>query len=397
MDYLREERVLFLYPYDYWPANPNCVSLVERCEKDGLSFDLVCPSSHNCRGKGREIPEWVWLARRPVYSALKQSLRRPWKIKALWGGLIHFYGLRRRFKNQNYSLVVTCDSLGLALLNRLNFNHGIPIIYLSYHILFRNELSTKNEKALADGEDHLVNDVRLALSQDENRKHLIAKELRLPDAIIHCIPVAPEERFPIAEKSSTQDGSKMILYCGNIENWNMEEVLDAVAANIPPNFHLRIHTHFKPHKRLHQKLLKLDEKNVLHFTFSFLSEEDLIHLIDSSYIGLAPYFPKPDSWMVNQTLHHIGKASTKIAYYCMRKKPVITTPLPSLLSSLSRYPFGRTISDWSKINLPLLEIDQNYCYFSSAAYAYYRSELCPTKGLNRFWEEITNLIPRSPS
>jgi len=94
MDLSAQKKILFLYPYGYWRANPNCVSLVERCQADNLSFDLVCPSRSNCLGEGKEIAEWVWLVRRIVPSALKQSFRRPWKLKTIWRSVIQFFKLR---------------------------------------------------------------------------------------------------------------------------------------------------------------------------------------------------------------------------------------------------------------------------------------------------------------
>lgn len=395
MDKSITKKILFLYPYSYWPANPNCVSLIERCESEGFPFDLFCPSLQNCRGSGKEIGEWVWLVRRIFLSALKQSFSRPWKIWSIWKSIFYFFDLKHRIKIGEYSLIVTCDASGLGLLNRLKFRGNTPLIYLSYHILFRNELRTQNEKMLAQKEILMVPLVSLALSQDNNRKNLIAKELKLSPDKIRCVAVAPEPRFSQLKSSFKANNSKMILYCGNIEKWNIEELLDVIAEGIPANFYFRIHTHFKPPKSLHKRLLKLHERQLIQFTFSFLSEKELVHLIDSSYIGLAPYFPKNDSWMVNQTLYHIGKASTKTAYYCMRKKPVIVTPLPSLTSALDQYPFGRAISDWSTIAQTILEIDSNYEDFSNAAWNYYQNELCPTERLNLFWKELINLVPSS--
>ncbi|NBX83383.1 hypothetical protein EBQ90_09905 [bacterium] len=67
--------------------------------------------------------------------------------------------------------------------------------------------------------------------------------------------------------------------------------------------------------------------------------------------------------MVNQTLFHIGKASTKIAYYCFRKKPVITTPLPSLVNALSKHAFGIACEDWKDISSAILKIDATILIF----------------------------------
>jgi len=397
MDSSITKRILFLYPYGYWPANPNCVSLVARCEQEGTPFDLFCPTAKNCRGQGREIGEWVWLVRRMLFSATKQTFRRPWKVFQIWKSVLHFYKLKQHLRHHSYSLIITCDATGLGLLSRLKFRGGVPVVYLSYHILFRHELKTLNEHFLAQRETEALPYVKLALSQDENRKHLLANELGIPPEKIQCVAVAPEERPSKVSQNSIYRDPKIVLYCGNIERWNLESILESVTNGIPKGFSLRIHTHFEPQRELYRKLMKLDEQRLLHFTFSFLNEEELVHLIDSSYIGLAPYFPQSDSWMVNQTLHHIGKASTKIAYYCMRKKPVITTELPSLSAALGKYPFGRALKDWEHIEKTICDIESNYSYYSEGAYAYYLSELSPTLGLNRFWDKIKGLIPSSSS
>jgi|688.fasta_scaffold184660_2 hypothetical protein len=397
MDLSAQKKILFLYPYGYWRANPNCVSLVERCQADNLSFDLVCPSRSNCLGEGKEIAEWVWLVRRIVPSALKQSFRRPWKLKTIWRSVIQFFKLRDLIHQSHYSLIVTCDATGLSLLSRMEIPKKVPVVYLSFHILFRTELRTANERALARKENASLRSVSLVLSQDENRMRLLSKELDLGKKSIDCIAVAPEQRFPFPLKSSAQDPKKMILYCGNLEKWNLEEILEKVAGNIPSGFFLRVHSHFKPPSKLLNRIRYLEEHKKLRFTFDFLDEKGLVDLIDESYIGLAPYFPQSSSWMVNQTLFHIGKASTKIAYYCSRKKPVITTPLPSLKEALSKYLFGVSLADWKNISSAISQIDSHYSYFSENAYRYYQAELNPTESLDRFWNKTKALIPKTPA
>ncbi|NDD05891.1 MAG: hypothetical protein EB078_13385, partial [Proteobacteria bacterium] len=301
MDLSAQKKILFLYPYGYWHANPSCVSLVERCQADNLSFDLVCPSRANCLGEGKEIAEWVWLVRRIIPSALKQSVRRPWKLKTIWRSVIHFFQMKNLIHRSHYSLIVTCDATGLSLLNRMEIPNQVPVVYLSFHILFRTELRTANEKALARKETASLPFVSLVLSQDTNRKGLISKELDIRNTPIDCIAVAPEQRFPHLSNFPPNKDGKMILYCGNLEKWNLEEIIDKVASKIPTGFYLRVHTHFKPPSTLLKKIRFLEDHQGLHFTFNFLNEKGLVDLIDESYLGLAPYFPQSSSWMVNQT------------------------------------------------------------------------------------------------
>ncbi|NBX76826.1 MAG: hypothetical protein EBQ92_09745 [Proteobacteria bacterium] len=395
MELSPQKKILFLYPYGYWRANPICVSLIERCQSDNLSFDLFCPTASHCLGEGKEIAEWVWFVRRIIPSAIKQSFRRPWKSKTIWESVVQFFRLKGLIHQNYYSLIVTCDATGLSLLSQMKLPQKIPVVYLSFHILFRSELRTANERALARNENALLSSISLAMSQDETRMRLLSKELDLSQELFDCIAVAPEERFPFPPKISTNTPRKMVLYCGNLEKWNVEEILEKVARNIPPEFYLRVHTHFKPPNQLLNKIRYLEKRNQLHFTFDFHDERGLVDLIDESYIGLAPYFPQPSSWMVNQTLFHIGKASTKIAYYCSRKKPVITTPLPSLQEALSKYPFGVALTDWADIGSAIAQIDSSYSLFSENAYRYYQGELNPTLGLNQFWEKTKALIPKT--
>lgn len=388
--------ILFLYPYSYWRANPNCVSLVERCEKTQVPFELICPSQKDCVRNGKAIGEWVWFVRRVFLSAVKQSLRRPWKAKKIWTSVIHYLLLKEKLRKQAYSLVITCDASGLGLLTRLCPQPSFPVVYLSFHILFRSELKSVNDEALAKRESTGAPHVTLALSQDETRKTLVSIETGIPLQRISCSAVAPEPHwFQPPLPCSHPNGPKIVLYCGNLEKWNLEEVLEPLANNLAKNFLLRVHTHFKPAPELLKKLKTLEKKQLVDFSYAFLSETDLVTLIDSCYVGLAPYFPQSDSWMVNQTLFHIGKASTKIAYYCMRKKPVITTPLPSLVKALSEYQFGIGLNDWSQIKAALKKIELQYSLFSSEAHRYFQEQLDPSQNMDRFWKNIEELIPES--
>ena len=395
MELKKDHRILFLLAHSYWKANPNCVSLVERCERDKLPFDLYCPGKNSCKGEGKEIADWLWLVRRVFPSALKNCFLKPWKAKIIWNNLVHFFELKEKLKQKKYDLIVTCDPTGLSLLKKLGFSGEVPLVYLSFHILFRSELTTKNTRALADSEKSSLLKISLALSQDPNRRTKLSQESGLAEEVIQCVAVAPEQRPFRSEKSPILNSkSKMVLYCGNIETWNLESGLEEVAAQIPEEFCLRIHTHFAPSKSFIRRINKIKEKHNLEFSYAFLTEEELVHLVDQSYVGLAPYFPQDSSWMVNQTLYHIGKASTKIAYYCMRKKPVITTKLPSLNLALSKYPFGISIGNWSEVGSAINDIDANYSRYSEEAYRYYESELNPTQPIETFWQSIKGLMPR---
>lgn len=233
----------------------------------------------------------------------------------------------------------------------------------------------------------------LFLSQDENRKKLISKELGIKKELIFCSAVAPEMRG-LSKAASISKGTskKQLLYCGNLDNWNLEPHLEVVISNLPSNYYLRVHTHFKPNRKLKKRIDRLAEEGQLIFSQSFLDEEGLIRLIEEADVGLAPYFPKPDSYMVNQTLFHIGKASTKIAYYALCRKPIITSPLPSLNEALNQYSFGKAILNWQELAQALQEIDKRYDFFSNEAFRYYENELCPTEPLNLFWREIQRCI-----
>ncbi len=87
-------------------------------------------------------------------------------------------------------MLLGVDPRGLALARGLNARAGLPLVYLSFEILFREEVGPA-EAGMKAAELAACADVALALVQDEERAAALAGATGLPRAAMALVPNAP--------------------------------------------------------------------------------------------------------------------------------------------------------------------------------------------------------------
>jgi hypothetical protein len=176
----------------------------------------------------------------------------------------------------------------------------------------------------------------------------------------------------------------MVLYCGNIENWNIKNNLYELVDSLPADFYLRIHTHFSLDKRTRATIMGLEKSGAVKFSQGFMEEKKHLELIQKAFVGLAPYFPQQGNWMTGKNIYHLGLSSSKISYFCALGIPVLSSYLPSLKHYNDIYKFGELFSEYGQISEKIRAIEKNHTEFSKNARAFYEQVLDPKRSLDQF-------------
>jgi hypothetical protein len=391
-----QKPILILIPYSYWKANPTIFGVLNRLQSMGMNFLIVSPLRSDDRDSEHQsyLPDPFW----------NPSLEWGKKIKLLPWIVCHFTSwlkakkllrlLRYEIAKQGFSQIIAIDPQGLCVAKKvLTSKNSLILNYLSFEIIFKSEALTKWQRDLFEVVHEMNARVSRILVQDiERRDHLIA-ESKFKTSDIHLVPVAPEiglreeGRVPDINISS-DDRRKMILYCGNIENWNIKDRFDEIMGGIPSDYYLRIHTHFPIDKKTRTTVLRYEQRGLLDFSQGFMDESEHITLLRKAFLGLAPYVPQTGSWMTGKNLYHLGLSSSKISYFCALGIPVLTSLLPSLKFYNDIYNFGELFSDWDQIPLKIKSIEQNYNEHSRNARNFYEQVLDPKQALDSFCKAL---------
>jgi glycosyltransferase involved in cell wall biosynthesis len=385
--------ILFLIPYKHWELNPTIIGILKRLRNSDCPIDLVSPSP-------KKIEEYD-------HFYLSQS---SWAVKGSWQSrlrylkkdIIHFgekirdltqiKKLKKSISMKSYSKVVAVDPQGMALADKLDIvSKDIDLVYLSFEILFREDAQSKDDRKLCKIERAMVKKATTYITQDFFRQKQLIKQLPIESKKCFLVPVAPE----IPQKQALSDrilfktkSEKILLYCGNIENWNIKHCLEEIAIRLPEGYKFRIHTSFPVSPSLLNRISELEKKGRVKFTNGFLSEKDHLRLLNTADIGFAPYFPNKESWMTHNNLFHLGLSSTKVAYFSALGLPMITTSLPSLKYFWEKYPFGALIRNIDDFNSSLEWVEDNYEDCSINAQLFYQEVLEPSFSLDQICQEL---------
>jgi hypothetical protein len=302
--------------------------------------------------------------------------------------------LRNGIQKGDFSQIIAIDPHGLCLTKQiLPSKSTIVLNYCSFEILFTSEILKVWQRDLFNNSNEMSERVDRILVQDNERRDSLIEQSSFKTKEIHLVPVAPEINGPKKTitpqvQLSKESLPKMVLYCGNIENWNIKNNLDELIVNLPVDFYLRIHTHFPLERRTRAAIKEFEKSGTVKFSQGFMEEKEHLELIQKAFVGLAPYFPQKGSWMTGKNIYHLGLSSSKISYFCALGIPVLTSSLPSLKNYNDIYKFGELFTDWGQIHQKIRTIEQNHVEYSKNARTFYEQALYPKHSLDNFCKNL---------
>jgi hypothetical protein len=291
-------------------------------------------------------------------------------------------GIERRFAAGAYDLIIGVDSLGIIRASTYAKRFNLPLVYLSFEIFFRDELSTQKEIEEKDRETAASRSADLVIIQDTRRGKLLSAENNLSLNKFEYLPVSPDgfrydgesdylrRRFNISEERT------IVLQSGSLAEWTCAGELIESVAKWPEGFILVIHipNESKQSEPYVQAIRREELPNVF-LTTGALPTEEYEKMVDSADIGLVLYKPVPSSRYVQKNIEHIGLASGKFSFYMKYGIPVISFAQKEYDRLLRNYAFGENIDAFDDMPQALRRVRSHYDHHRREACRFFSEKL----------------------
>jgi len=299
-------------------------------------------------------------------------------------------------KARRYSAIVGVDPHGIALADGLNTWARRPLVYISFEIMFAEEVADTDDDYLKRLERAACARTSLVLIQDEERAEVFCRETSFPRDKIVMVPVAPPPCEVVKSDYLRRTlgiplDMRIVLFCGNLCDWSSRDQLAEMVSYWPENYCLVIHLPSKVDGRMARHLKRLTEMGRIYISSQPLPRKDMPHLVASADFGLAPYVPTPDHWWTGDNQYHIGFGSSKVSLYAACGLPILARSLPVFDREFANYKCGKVYRRIVDTGPMLEEMDKNYAHYSNGARRFYRERLNPVAGMHRFCKRLLGL------
>lgn len=379
-------KVLIVYPYTNIDTNPTMSSLLQTLVARGYEADVLCSNGDiELRQEASQSLD--------LDPARRQSLINPMTCNRRYR---LFRQLRLLAARNEYSVVVGVDPDGLVMAHRLSKRLRCPLAYISFELMFREELFFQGDIETKQRELDASKDVSLVLVQDEERGEALAVENDFSQDLLVFVPNSPPpQAVPssdyLRKKLGIAPEKRIVLYTGTIDTWTSRDLFKDIVHSWPDQFTLVIHGRAKSNPRESAFLSNLEKSDQIIISSEPLPGKQLAELYASADFGLAPYRPTPDHWTTGRNIHHMGLASGKVAYYAMCGLPVIANLLPVYKRSFADYDMGATFEYASEAGECLSRLNGNYEHHSAEAKRFYQERLDPMPAIGEFIERLSAL------
>lgn len=402
-------RILLIYPYAGIDSNSTMALLLENLAGRGAHVDvLVKPGTEFA--KPERFGDTIHLepqAESSLYPLLRRVLPERVRLflarhRSRSASAAPPQALIERLTARRYALLIGVDPFGLITADRLAPWTQAPLAYVSFEMIFEDELRTRVERALLEMEHAACRRVALVLSPDVERAELFCREHSFPLDRVVTAPVAPPPA-DVPKSSILRDmfgipaGARIVLYAGALEEWACPEEMAAMVAHWPEAYHLVIHRNSMRTGRAIRHLRRSAKAGRIHISSEPVARHDLPRLIASADFGLAPYRPVPGDWWTGKNIYHLGLSSGKVSFYAMCGLPILARSLPVFDREFARYKCGLVYREVAETGDLLTEMDARYADHSDEARRFYRERLNPVAGITRFCDGLMRLATAPPA
>jgi hypothetical protein len=311
---------------------------------------------------------------------------------SLWFDPIIFKYARTR----EYSVVIGVDPHGIVLADWLNEWSRRPLVYISFEILFSEDVDSHRDEELMRLERAACQRTSLVLIQDHERSRAFCRETSFPRDQVLTVPIAPPPqqigRTDFLRRTlEIPPNKRIVLYCGNVQSWASRDELAELVSYWPDEYCLVLHNRSNVQRTLQRFLDKLTETRKIFISAEPVGRKEMAALVSSADFGLAPYKPIPGDLWTGQNLHHLGFASGKVSYYALCGLPILARPLPVFEREFSHYKCGKIYRRLSESGELLEEMRRDYESYSSESKRFYHEQLNPKNGMASFCNRLVDL------
>jgi hypothetical protein len=346
-------------------TNPTLVCLIEALTRAGAHVDVMMPDPGSPLPVNGKVTPYVFPEGLSFwYGDIRTTFRR-WSERLSLQRL----GIEQKFAAGAYDLIVGVDSPGLIRGCKYAKRFKVPLVYLSFEIFFRDELSDDTEIEEKERESVTSQFADLVIIQDPRRAHLLATENGLSLDKFEYLPVSPggSEKFGksnyLRKRFNLPEKQTIVLQSGSFAEWTCAgELLDSIP-DWPKDFVVVIHSRYKlgETNRYVEAIQQARLPNVVLSTEP-LPAGEYEQLVASADIGLVLYKPVPPSRYLQKNIQNIGLASGKFSFYMKHGIPVISITQQSYDQLLQEYCFGENIDSFDEMPEALNRVRSNYAH-----------------------------------
>lgn len=360
-------------------TNPSTACLLEALACSGAHIDVFMPDGAHyppsMDGMVTRYPfPWPLLL---WYGGIRNTLRRWWKYAT-----VQKLQIDPVFATRAYDLILGVDTRGITMGYEYARRFGVPLVYLSFEIFFRDELSFNAEVKQKEQECVASRFADLVIIQDQWRAQLLATENGLSPEKFEYLPVSPGGSRKVQKSDylrrhfNLSESQTIVLHSGNFTDWTYADELLENVATWPEDFILVVHTQYNPARpsRYIQTIQQSKLPNVVLST-GRLPPDEYEQLVASADIGLALYKPVPPLIHAQKNIQTIGLASGKVSFFMKYGLPVISVGQQCYAQLLTDYAFGENLSSFSKMPAALKRVRSNYAHHRAEAQRLFSEKL----------------------
>ena len=361
--------VAIFEPYCDFSTNPTLMALTVKLIRLGANIDLYSPGFGNYPGIQLPINQFVFPYRPRLWCYGPKRTWQNWKRYFL----TRAWRSHRSLKKIKYDLVLGIDHEGIIAAWEFARKANVPMLYLSFELMFRDELKKFSEVKEKQDEIRCSRQADIIVIQDERRAKLLINENSIDENKIVYLPVSPGYSKPITSdylrnKFQIPLDKKIVLHSGSFEKWTYPNELINSLQSWPANVLLVIHTRDNPKNRNpYINRLRISKPANLILSTEPLGQVEYEEMVASADIGLILYKPLLQGRVLQKNIEFIGLASGKFSHYMKHGLPVISIRQKCYSELLKKYKFGIDIPDFSLMGESIAKILNNYEQYKSQA------------------------------
>ena len=162
----------------------------------------------------------------------------------------------------------------------LNGWQKMPLVYLSFEILFSQDVDSGRDQELMRLERAACGRSSLVLIQDDERAQAFCRETSFPRQRVLTVPVAPPPqptgKSDFLRKSlKIPAGKRIVLYCGNLQSWASRDELAELVSYWPDDYCLVIHNRSTVQRTLQRFLDRLTKTGKIFISAAPVRRKDM--------------------------------------------------------------------------------------------------------------------------
>ena len=303
-----------------------------------------------------------------------------------------------------YDLAIGVNPEGAIAAHRLNQATGAPFAYLSFEMMFKDELRLRSQQLEKDDEIAASRRAAVVISQDPWRARLLAEENGLCRSEISLLPVAAGDAGPprrsnyLRARHGIGVGETVVLHSGSFGAFTCADELMDSLSSWPAGYALVVNTHYRPRPEdpyiARLKTLRLPH---VHIGEGALSASEYETLVASADIGLALYRPSGIAPFGGKNIQTMGLSSGKLASYARSGLPVVAMGNPQIADLIGRYRFGACANAASEIPSLLKVVREDRDAFARGARTFFLDQLDFDRFWPAVWDRLSSVIEGRPA